>query len=271
MVSIWPKPDVPLNPKWQDNEHQTPLHYRQMADKLKTLDTSQITWTTAHLYGEFLKASYKIPLACEEEWNAAGFDPGKIWKFVYATHNPGYLQDMHFKVLHRIVPSKIFRQKRTQGGRNFAREVLECKSCKGHLETNEHIFFNCKAADDIWHFLYPTLKSIMGITTNFPVIPLILNRFPPGTPESKAKLVLTLIQIGLHAIWINRNKVLHDGEDPKKAVTDSEIIMQNTFFKVLKKRFREHMPDNLAKFKRAFCGTPAVCNVIDGRLLVKLS
>ena len=264
-----PKSNTPLYSQTTKRKIERPKYYNNMIHQLKAMDMSKIIWTTAYFYSEFIKDKYELPRACIDKWNQAGCNPDNLWELVYATYALGKHQDIHFKFLHRIHKSNVFVKQRTPS-MNWNQLNLKCAVCPDNIEDNEHIFFNCPAADLVWNFIYPTVQEILK-PNPFKIPSLILNDFPQGTSIQKKKMVLTLIQISMHSIWMNRNKVLFDKANPQELLPLSENVIHYSFLKILKQKFREYLPNRMAKFRQDFCHTPLVCTVFHNNdLLVNL-
>ena len=258
-----PKADVPLNQRNTEAAKRRPKYYDDLLYVMKTMDAKQIIWTTAYFNQELTKMKYQEPTACRIKWNSLGYDPLCIWKMVYHSHAGGRYQDVHYKFLHRIIPSKeyiikiFFRR-----GYNFRKMKITCKTCPRTLETIEHIFFNCYKAKLLWNFVYPTVYEILK-TRNFKIFHLTLNKFPDNISIQKTKMVITLIQITLHTIWINRNKTLFDKVANRPTIMGSRSAILYAFYSCLKHKFQEYMPNSLAKYKENFCHTPRICTVLN--------
>ena len=184
-----------------------------------------------------------------------------MWKYVYTTFAEGRHQDVHFKLLHRITVSKHYVSTRFKGGHKFKGMNVSCKTCRGTIETNEHIFFDCKNAKAIWTFVYPTVQKIM-YPDRFKIPSLILGDFPQKTPFKKINMCLSLLQVAIHAIWENRNYILFEQKHRDKALTIGEGVIYGTFCTILKRKFNEFRPNGLNKFRELYCHTPEVCEVL---------
>ena len=172
--------------------------------------------------------------------------------------------------LHRVIPSKIYiRDTFHNKGHNFKNMKITCNLCPKSNESNEHIFHECRTAKATWSWVYPTIQDILN--TNFKIFDLTLNKFPQGISMNKIKMVSTLIQITLHTIWLNRNKFLFDKVSDAPTLEGTLKQISSNFYQSIKKKFNEHMPNQLQKFRQTFCHTPKVCDVInDKELSVKL-
>ena len=236
---------APLNPEWQflrsnslpkpeTNSYMAkPKYYVQMLENIKLIDINQAEWTTPYFYQELTKIAYKTPNACTKKWNQHDYNPDEIWKPVYISYAQGIHQDIHYKFLHRALPSKVFKSQRQN---NYQQMTITCKTCPKSIETNEHIFHECKEADKILKFIYPTINEILK-PKNF------------------------------HTIWLNRNSILFDRRQDQRTFKRNKIIIYSTFSKIIKKKLKEYMPNSLDKFKANFCHTPQVCTLIHDKYL----
>ena len=68
---------------------------------------------------------------------------------------PPKAEQVHFKIMNGIYPSKEFLRQR------FNLDENVCASCKEDIETTEHLFVSCKYSNTFWdnlHFwLYPKI------------------------------------------------------------------------------------------------------------------
>ena len=183
-----------------------------------------------------------------------------MWKHIHNSHALGIYQDVHFKFLHRILPSNAYMKTRFRG-RGFRNMNDTCPSCPNNKkETTDHIFIRCAAAAPILNFIYPTLQCFLR-NRPFKVFKLILNDFPNGTPEKVPRMVITLIQIAMYVIRTNRvRKKYHNEVIP---IERSKNTIVKHFKAAIELKFRKHFPNALAKFRENYCHTPHVCNVVN--------
>ena len=81
------------------------------------------------------------------------------------------------------------------------------------VETNEHIFFQCPNAKPLWVFVKPTIMALLQEPTA-KMFKCTLNIFPPNVSYERRALIVTLIQITLSQIWVNRNSLKFDKIQP---------------------------------------------------------
>ena len=255
-------------PKPETNKYMTkPKYYAQMLENIRNMDMNQIIWTTPYIYQELTKKQYQIPKACNDKWSKLGYKPECIWKLLFASYAQGCHQDVHYKLLHRVIPSKAYVSNRYgQRGLHFNRMNTACKTCPESLETNEHIFFQCEQAKSIWTYIYPTIQEILK-PNKFKIFDLVLNKFPDKITIQKTKMVITLIQIALHAIWLTRNSTLFYRVQDQRTLTKNKNIIAYTFSKIFQKKLRQYMPGGLAKYRENFCHTPNVCTIIENKIV----
>ena len=104
-----------------------------------------------------------------------------------------------------------------------------CNAC-GKTETLAHVFFECEEAYDIWTEIKPKISEVFECEEAYDIwteikpkisevfegegvqcFKLALKLFPQGTTLGKRKMALTLLQIAMHQIWLNRNSRKHEG------------------------------------------------------------
>ena len=103
----------------------------------------------------------------------------------------------------------------------------------------------------------------------FKLFKIALNVFPANISAAKRKMAVTLLQIGLHRIWSNRNTLKFEGTLP--TFNENKHIILNQFTSLLKERFDFYSPGGLATFRQQFCHTPQLCTVhADDTLQVSL-
>ena len=216
-------------------------------------------------YLKFLDLHQHRPYSYETFWSSHGVNPNRMWKHVHNSYALGIHQDVHFKFLHRILPSNAYMKTRFRG-RGFQNINVACPSCpNGNVETVEHIFLRCMAAKPILDFIYPTVRALLRHRP-FTLFNLLLNKFPTAVPDKVPRMVITLLQITMYVIWFNRQrKKFHD-----EVITaeQSRNTIRKYFRSALEFKFRKHFPNGLAKFKENYCHTPRICKVVNDTDLV---
>ena len=150
--------------------------------------------TTRMFYFKFFERDKHQPYAYESFWAEHRVDPTRFRKHIHNSHALGFYQDVHFKFLHRVLPSNTYMKTRYKG-RGFRNINVNCPTCpNGKKETTDHIFIRCIAATPILNFIYPTIRCLLR-NKPFKVFKLILNDFPNGIPDKVPRMVITLLQI----------------------------------------------------------------------------
>ena len=222
-------------------------------------------WTTSMFYFKFLEREEHQPYSYISFWSEHRVDPVRMWKHVHVSYALGVHQDVHFKFLHRVLPSNAYMKTRFRG-RGFRNINVACPSCpNGNVETTEHIFLRCVAARPILDFIYPSVQALVR-NQPFRIFNLILNDFPAGVPGKVPRMVITLIQITMYVIWFNRNRKKFHNE--VISLEQSKNSITKHFKSVIEFKFRKHLPHRLAKFRENYCHTPAICDVVNNDELV---
>ena len=135
--------------------------------------------------------------------------------------------------------------------------VTTCIHCPNRTENQYHVMLACAKAKSVWKYVSSTIEEILQ-THSYKLPNLICGQFPSNTNDCKKKMVLTLIQIVMHSIWLNRcSFVKKDSVLP--TLRGTKNIIKNTFHKIICNKFWEMYPHKLAKFEKLFCHTPRVC------------
>ncbi len=251
--------------------HKSNPVYDQLLQSFRTFHFDDLPgmkdWTTRMFYSKLLQKEEHYPYSFTNFWSVHRVNPDRMWRHVHSSYALGIYQDVHFKFLHRILPSNAYMQTRFRGP-GFQNINVACPSCpNGKTETTEHIFMRCVAARPILDYIYPSLQALLG--TPFKIFKLILNDFPGDTREKVPRMVITIIQITMYVIWLNRKRKRFHGEDTP--IEQSRNTIKKHFKSVLDFKFRKHLPHRLAKFRENYCHTPQICNVInDEELFVNL-
>ena len=250
------------NPFQQNNPR--PKFYEDVLQQVYTLDTTSIKWETGKLYKEISQREYDYPKAYKDFWiRVNGIEPDDLWKHVHTSHAHGKMQDIHYKFIHRVLPTNAFMAIRFRG-RGYNLQKPQCKSC-GDIETNEHVFFRCQAARKILDYIKPTISKILE---NTPVrfFKLIMNTSHKNIPQVKRNLAMTLIQIAFHTIWINRNN--HKYDDKIVDFNASKAKIKNTFIDTIHTKYYQYTTQNRQhQFEPQFCHTPDICRM-EGETIV---
>ena len=255
-----PKLDTPMNTiaLGFTKRQKRPKYYEALFAQLKMVDVANASWLTHDFYVEFLLKRYEPPKAYIEHWSFHRYDHSQIWRFVYLTMSEGRHQDVHFRYLHIKLPTLYLMKKNNKAaGKYHSNMVTACMHCPMRTENQYHVMQGCTKAKPIWNYVYPTLSLILR-TYSYKLPDLICGKFPPGVNESKKKMVLTVIQITMHCIWMNRNSFLKGDPNPPTR-RGTECIILKSFHRAMLVKFMEFYPDKIDKFKKLYCHTPRVC------------
>ena len=190
-----------------------------------------------------------------------------MWKHVFTSYSLGYHQDVHYRFLHRVLPTQAYMHLRFRG-KGYANMNTSCLSCPNVAETNEHIFFRCCAARPIMTFIYPSIQLLMQ-NKPFKLFKLALNDFPAAVPVRHQQMAITILQLAMYTIWRNRNTLKFEGTLPPAA--GSTVLIGRVFQSLLREQFDSYGPPGLIHFRTKYCHTPQICSVRpDGTLSVNL-
>ena len=178
-----------------------------------------------------------------------GYDPMNIWKGLYKSYAKGKHKDVHYKFTHRIIKSKELLSR-------YMKIKIHCEICPKVKETMEHIFLSCPRSQAIWTYVHPKIREILR--TDFTRMDLILNKFPPNISIPRMQMAITIIEITMHTLWIDRNRILFERKEDHPTIEQSKHTIKRTFNKILENKFREYMPHGLVKFQNKFCHTPSI-------------
>lgn len=239
-----------------------PSFYHDLFLETEKLDLKTVFWVTSEIYKSYITLNYYFPKAFLTHWHRFNYNPDVIWKLVYASFAQGRHQDIHFKYLHLKTPCKDFLRKQSEkSGRTFHWSNTNCKFCP-IIENQDHIFLDCPQADLLWKYVFPAIRAILK-PHSFRLQDLIAGHFHNDTNFNKRKLVLTIIQITMHTLWLNRNSFLFNKVVEHPTFRKSRNAIKLTFHRVILTQFKNHLPHQLAKFRKHFCHTPSVVNVIN--------
>ena len=179
---------------------------------------------------------------------------------MYLTYSEGRHQDVHFRYLHIKLPTLyLIKKNNEKAGRDTSGMDIACMHCTRRVENQYHVMQQCIWAKPVWGYVFPNISEILK-TYSYKLPDLICGRFPLGVDDNKKKMVLTIIQITLHCIWMNRNSFYH-GDDPPPSPTATKNVIKSTFHNVILTKLREFGPEKIEKFKKVFCHTPRVVRV----------
>ena len=248
-----------------------PPYYKILLEVFRTLDLTKLPstagltpWKSGHFYTQFLTSHLHHPKAYTDFWSYHRVDPDAMWRHVYTSYAYGPQRDVHFRLLHRVLPTNAFMRQRFRG-RGYQHLNTRCISCPNNVENIPHLFFQCLSATPLLTYIYPSVAQLLRFQP-FKLFKITLNIFPPNVPLCIRHMVVTLVQITLYVIWLNRNARKFDGI--LTSIFDSQHRIRYLFQKVLTARFQKCLPNGLAHFRTHFCHTPQICQVVDNSQLV---
>ena len=244
--------------------------YKHYSDNLITFNTFSMDtfpdkeqWTTSMFYSELTKLDEHPPKAYIDFWSYHRVQHPNMWGNIHKSLALGIHQDIHYRFLHRILPTNAFQKNRFHGIA-FRNINSKCASCPTQDETNEHLFFRCVAANAVMNFIR-TIFSILIRSPNFKLFKIALNIFPEGTSYDIQKMASGLLQIAMYVVWNNRNKFKFHREIVH--LNESKNTIMKHFHSVILQKYKKHMPHDPVKFTRKFCHTPEICNLIRNEVL----
>ena len=131
-----------------------------------------------------------------------------------------------------------------------------CAYCRRNnklkIETHLHLFFDCPSAYAIWRYVRPIIELLVPQQTKVQCFIFSFGTNMKNFPISIQRLIMTIVQLTLYHIWINRNcysiekKIIDQAVSMRKIKTSFSRIVQNIFKKMCK-------GNNLANFRRNYC------------------
>lgn len=250
-----PKSDKPAYPPW----YEDCLRLARTIPKFNELPMI----TSVHR-NELIKLWEHKPRAPEHWQKSANYihpDWTGVWSNLHYTYAAGYYQDIHYLFLHCALYTNQFCSKFTEPAVPAFCDFCVLKNGNNRVENNFHLFFECKPADHVWKKVLPLVK-ILTKSSNIQRTSILFNTFPPGWQNHVKKLVLSIFQIIVYRIWINRNhfkykqgKVLSDPDLSKTVIFRNIIDMVKAKFNVFKRRGK------LKEFRKLFCFEHKFCFV----------
>ena len=241
--NTYPKPDKDFYPEY----------YGDVLSLFTKLDIKNVKWTTKYFYESQVALENKTPTA-QDKWQRLRALPYKwqtSWQGIWTTHAPGRYQELHFKLMHFAMPTR----ERLASWLYAVMPIAYCKSClsrgKQLVETDIHLFFSCTNAYTLWTWAKGIIKKLLP---NHPARCFLysFNIFPDDVPNNIRKLIMTLIQVTLHQVWVNRNSTSLDVPNPDLGESIAMIKWELThiILSIHKKYCTEH---RLPLFRQSFC------------------
>ena len=150
-------------------------------------------------------------------------------------------------------------------GLNFNMSIT-CSSCNNSDEDQEHLFFNCNDASNLWDYVLPTLDPFLE-PHPYRIYDLVLNKWPSNITYHKKLVALTLVQITMRALWVHRNLVRFASPGNKPSIRATWNSIKCNFTKAIHLQLNQMYPDELEKFKTRFCHTPRIIQLQNDELL----
>ena len=250
-----PKPDKPIFPDY----------YGDILQFAKIADIAKVKWVTKFIYLWLCQQS-GLKHADAKCWpHVREVQAEEIWKGTYTSYASGAPQDTHFKFLHGVHKTNWYLKKIM---RNRTNTKPFCNAC-GKTETLAHVFFECEEACDIWKEIKPKIREVLE-EEKVQCFKLALKLFPVGTSLNKKKMTITLVQIAMHQIWLNRNLRKHEGV--KKNTQASINCMDKYFREYIKCYYVTYSNENILNlFEQRFYQAPSICKLSeDGTLHVSI-
>ena len=249
-----PKLDRPIYPEY----YVDCLRFYERSE-----DVTKIPTTTREIRLQILDRKYIEPLA-QRAWLSLGktdVNWKKAWPCVYRSLATGNQQDIHYKFLHQILYTNKFCSK-FKASPDHPKQHPFCDFCQRsgweRVEDVYHLFFRCKLAQQVWVQVMPVINLITPSRVRR--VEFLFSNFPPGISPHLQRLLISLLQITMQGIWINRNFSKHKEVDPVIRTSVKQIFrsishMVTAQFNSSKRRHSEH------KFIQRFCANPRFCQV----------
>ena len=139
---------------------------------------------TRHFYNKQIEN--KTPAAVHR-WEQRGLQPEtwrRIFEIPYKCCTSTKLQSLHFRIIHRYIPTKRFLSTRGITGSQL------CPHCF-QVDDLEHFFFNCDLVKPLWDRVLPLLKSKFRLANDFVCSKTVLLGNPKVPPIVNLILLLT--------------------------------------------------------------------------------
>ena len=249
-----PKLDRPIYPEY----YVDCLRFYERTDDVKKIPT-----TTREIRLEILDRGYIEPLA-QRAWVSLGktdVNWKKAWPCVYRSLATGHQQDIHYKFLHQILFTNKFCS-RFKASPGHPKQHPFCDFCQRsgweRVEDVYHLFFRCKLAQQVWVEVMPVINLVTPRWVRR--VEFLFSNFPPGISPHLQRLLISLLQITIQRIWLNRNFSKKKEVDPDIHTSVKQIFrsishMVTAQFNSSKRRHSEH------KFIQRFCANPQFCQV----------
>ena len=238
-----------------------PEYYADCLKYLGKTDTSQMVWKTQPIRQDIQDSLYQEP-RCQGLWENMGrtdIDWKSAWSGIYSSHASPFQKELHYLFLHQcLYTNKNLNRFKGKKGHKVHPFCDFCHS-KGRNVSEDifHLFFNCERANLLWQQVMPVLK-VLSPNRRLRRINILLADFEGGVSDATKRLLLSLVQIIMQKIWLNRNlfakrKILADLHYSKRDICAGIVNM------VTAKRnlaLRDNKPE---RFKKQFLFQPLFC------------
>ena len=230
-----------------------PEYYGNMLEVFKLVDKKTIKWTTKYFYDLQINKENKKPKA-EDKWprmRNLKYNWEDVWKGTCTSYAPGKYQETHYKFIHLALPTLQLLKKWNHNGNLNP----NCKACradnKEKIESHLHLFFDCDKAFDVWRQVKKIIQKLIP-KVKIQCFMFTMNIFPKEVSETMKRLIITLIQLTIHNIWLNRNRFHF--EQKKQDVAMSLNYIQKLFRDIIKSIHNKLKREgNLYKFRMEYC------------------
>ena len=132
------------------------------------------------------------------------------------------VKEVHFKILNGIYPSGEFLNHR------FGLDIRNCPFCDEHVESTEHLFYDCKYATAFWedfhYWLYPKVEHLPELAKEDVIFGIVMNN------NAHDLAINTLICLG--KFFLHKNKYLN--AQPKFIIFHKELCLYFSSLKVMR-------------------------------------
>ena len=234
-------------------DHNYPEYYGDILNLIKRVDISKIQWETNFFYEQTFTRDNHTPNALQN-WRTIRDVPYKwdeTWQYLHNSFSPGKYQELHYKFLHLALPTR----KRIATWRSMGHLNPNCVYCRQNntlkVETHLHLFFDCPIAFELWSSIKTIIQKLIP-AQRVQTFMLTMGIFPTTATITTKRLIATLIQLTLHAVWINRNMICMDQEQPVLDISIGKIQRKfKTAINAVYKKMK--MAHNVAGFRKNYC------------------
>ena len=135
-----------------------------------------------HVYLKLIEEVRKVPTG-QRKWEDEGFRNQswrKIYEIPFRCCKSTKLQSLHYRIIHRYIPTRKFLFSRSIIGSNLCPECYE-------IDNLQHFFYTCNSVRSIWDHILPQIQNIFNLPNNFIDIKTVLFGY------TKAPLIVDLL------------------------------------------------------------------------------